>query len=154
MAIPYESGESTFFSTVKMNTFVQMSSLGVQKMTKSIQFYRRKKGTIKNSYEMINFRRECVQIHLFYHAKRPSPSPLSHGIAFYDAAGSKMHVPYESSGGFFASLHFARDCRPFLEGCAPAVPKIGILDESGEGFSEKSQKPLRNTREMEQTGVI
>ena len=65
-----------------------------------------------------------------------------------------MDIPYESGGGFFPSLHFARDCRPFLEGCAPAGPKIGILDESGEGFSEKSQKPLRNTREMEQTGVI
>ena len=65
-----------------------------------------------------------------------------------------MDIPYESDGGFFASLHFARDCRPFLEGCAPAVPKIGILDESGEGFSEKSQKPLRNTMKMEQTGVI
>ena len=96
---------------------------------------------------MINFRRECVQIHLFYRAKRPSPSPLSHGIAFYDAAGSKMDIPYESGGGFFASLHFARDCRPFLEGCAPAVPKIGILDESGEGFSEKVAKTLAKYEE-------
>ncbi len=146
--------KALFFLNDKNEYFCSIFEPRGPKMIKSIQFYRRKKWTIKNSYEMINFRRECVQIHLFYRAKRPSPSPLSHGIAFYDAAGSKMDIPYESDGGFFASLHFARDCRPFLEGCAPAVPKIGILDESGEGFSEKSQKPLRNTRKMEQTGVI
>ena len=146
--------KALFFLNDKNEYFCLIFEPRVPKMIKSIQFYRRKKGTIKNSYEMINFRRECVQIHLFYHAKRPSPSPLSHGIAFCEAVGSKMDIPCESEGGFFPSLHFARDCRPFLDGCAQAGPEIVILNESGEGFSEKSQKPLRNTREMEQTGVI
>ena len=120
MAIPYESGESTFFLNDK-NEYI--CSIFEPRGPKNDQKYSvlpsKKKGTIKNSYEMINSGRECAQIYLFYHAKRPSPSPLSHGIAFCEAAGSKMDIPCESGGGIFPSLHFARGCRPKLEGCAP-----------------------------------
>jgi hypothetical protein len=134
--------KALIFPTVNLHTFVHFSRLGVQKVNKSMQIYRWKKLTLSPlSDGMAIFGRECVQNHVFCDAKRPSPSPLSHGMAFFGAAGSKMCIPCESGGGFFLSLRFARECRTFLEGYAPAGPKMGILDESCEGFSAKSQKP-------------
>ena len=137
-----------------MNTFVQCSSLGVQKMTKSIQFYRRKKTALSKTRtkwpilvgsgsKSIYF---TMQNDLRLHHSRtewPFAEQLDRKWTFYRRAEEVFSEP-----------PFQRDCRPFLEGCAPAGPPMGILDESCEGFSAKSQKPLENTRKMVLPGVI
>ncbi len=84
---------------------------------------------------------ECVQIPLFHNAKRPSPSPLSNRMTIFVPTGSKMDILLESDEGFFITLHFARECEPFLEGQTPARPRIAILDERYENRSGKP-KPL------------
>ena len=52
-----------------------------------------------------------------------------------------MDILLESDEGFFITLHFARECEPFLEGQTPARPRIAILDERYENRSGKP-KPL------------
>ena len=48
-----------------------------------------------------------------------------------------MGILLESGEGLFLTLRFARDCRPFFEGRAPAGPPMGILDERCEGFFDQ-----------------